>query len=69
MKVAIGPTTWVGWVTMAVGLLPSLVKTVESGVVSFHGPEKYLALAGIIAGSITNAGRYLQAHAQIKAGK
>lgn len=58
--VAIGPTSIVGWITAVLGLLPIIVKSVEEGAVAFSGPEKYLALLGIISLAITQIGRYLQ---------
>lgn len=59
-SVSIGPTTIIGWLTGLVGLLPSLWKSIEEGQVALHGPEKYLAIAGIISLAITNIGRYVQ---------
>ena len=68
-KVSIGITTVIGWLTLAAGVVPILVKTLEEGQVALGGPEKWLAIAGIVLGGITAIGRYLQAHALIKAGK
>jgi hypothetical protein len=59
-KVSIGATTVVGWLTALVGLLPIIVKSIESGTTAFNGPEKWLAVAGVIFGSITQVFRYAQ---------
>lgn len=58
--VAIGPTTIVGWISAVLGLLPIVVKSVEEGAVALAGPEKYLAIFGIVMAGITQIGRYLQ---------
>lgn len=68
-KVSIGPTTLVGWLGAVLALLPVIVKSIEEGAVAFGGPEKWLAIAGIVLAAVTQIGRYLQAHAQIRAGK
>ncbi len=48
-------------------MLPIVIKTLEEGqTVSVAGPEKYFAIFGIVAGGITQLGRYLQAHALAK---
>jgi hypothetical protein len=68
-SVSIGATSVIGWVTALLGLMPVIVKSVEEGAVAFNGPEKWLAIAGIVIGAITQIGRYLQAVHLIKAGK
>ena|ERR1700690_1165787 len=60
-KVSVGVTSIIGWLTALLALLPTIIKSIESGVVAFSGPEKYLAIAGIASGLITNIARYLQA--------
>lgn len=67
-KVAVGTTSIIGWVTALLGCLPIIIKSVEEGSVAFGGPEKWLAILGIATGLVTQIGRYLQAHALIKAG-
>jgi hypothetical protein len=59
--VSIGPTTIVGWLGALVGILPIIIKSIESGTVAFNGPEKYLAIGGIVLGCITQIARYVQA--------
>jgi hypothetical protein len=61
-KVSIGSTTIVGWVSAILALVPTIVKAVETGSTALNGPEKYLAVTGIVIGAITQIGRYLQAH-------
>jgi hypothetical protein len=61
-KVSIGSTTIVGWSSALLALLPTIIKAVETGSVALAGPEKYLAITGIVVGAITQIGRYLQAH-------
>jgi hypothetical protein len=61
-KVSIGSTTIVGWLSALLALFPTIIKAVETGSVALAGPEKYLAIGGIIVGAITQIGRYLQAH-------
>jgi hypothetical protein len=68
MKVPVGISTIIGYLTLALGLLPIVIKTIEEGQVAFNGPEKWLAIGGIIMGAITAIGRYIQSHAVIKAG-
>jgi hypothetical protein len=60
-KVSIGPTTWAGWISSFLLLAPTAVKDVEAGEVAMRGPEKYAAIAGVIALAITQIGRYVQA--------
>ncbi|HXJ92642.1 MAG TPA: hypothetical protein VMT20_07140 [Terriglobia bacterium] len=66
MKVSVGVTSVIGWLTALLGCLPIIIKSVEEGAVAFNGPEKYLAILGIAAGLVTQIGRYFQAHAQIR---
>lgn len=61
-KVSVGITSVIGWLTALLGLLPTIIKAVESGQVALDGPEKYLAIAGIAAGLVTNISRYFQAN-------
>lgn len=68
-SVSVGATSIIGWLGAVLGLLPVIVKSIEEGQVALGGPEKWLAIAGIVVGAITQIGRYLQAHALIKAGK
>jgi hypothetical protein len=66
-SVSVGATSVLGWMAALLGLAPTIVKSIEEGTVAFGGPEKWLAIAGIIFGAITQIGRYLQAHGLIKA--
>lgn len=60
-KVSIGVTSIIGAITALAALVPIAAKAVQEGSnITTHGPEKYLALAGIIVGGVTLAGRYLQ---------
>lgn len=59
-KVAVGPTSIVGWLTAGLGVLPMVIKAIEEGSVAVQGPEKYLAVFGIAAGLITQVFRYIQ---------
>jgi hypothetical protein len=68
-SVSIGATTVVGWVTAALALLPSVIESIKVDEVALNGPNKWLAIAGIVIGAVTQIGRYAQAHALIKAGK
>lgn len=68
-SVPVGITSVIGWATMVLGCLPIIVQSVAEGAVAFQGPEKYLAILGIVVGAITQLGRYIQAHAAIKAAK
>jgi hypothetical protein len=66
--VSIGATTIFGWITAVVGILPLVFKSVEEGQIAFHGPEKWLAIAGVVSLAITQIGRYLQSIHLIKVG-
>jgi hypothetical protein len=65
-SVPIGITSILGWLTALLAALPIIIKSIEEGAVAFGGPEKWLAIISIVAGAITQIGRYAQAHAQIK---
>lgn len=65
-KVSIGVTSIVGWATAVLACLPIIIKSIEEGTVAFNGPEKYLAILGIVTAAVTQIGRYLQAHALIR---
>lgn len=65
-KVSIGIGSIVGALTALAALAPIAAKAVQEGSnITTHGPEKYLALAGIIVGGVTLAGRYLQSYTGI----
>lgn len=70
-SVSIGITTVIGWLVAAAGAIPVLVSILEEGnaAVAINGPEKWAAIISVVSLAITQIGRYLQAHAQIKAGK
>lgn len=67
-SVPVGITSIIGWLGAFLALVPTIIKAVEEGQVALAGPEKYLAIAGIVLGAITNIGRYLQAHKMINSG-
>lgn len=64
-KVSVGITSIIGWLAALGGLLPTIIKALEEGQVALAGPEKYLAIAGIAFGLLTNTARYFQAHKAI----
>lgn len=64
-KVSVGITSIIGWLAALGGLLPTIIKALEEGQVALAGPEKYLAIAGISFGLLTNISRYLQANKNI----
>ena len=68
-KVSIGITTVIGWLVALGGLLPIVVKLLEEGAsaLTIGGPEKWAAIIALVSLAVTNIGRYLQAHALIKA--
>lgn len=70
-SVPIGITTIIGYLVTLGGLLPVIVKLLEEGGAAFAlgGPEKWAAIVAVASLAITQIGRYLQAHALIKAGK
>jgi len=70
-NVPIGITTQLGWGTAVLALVPLIVKAIEEGSASFAvgGPEKWLAIFGIVIGAITQIGRYVQAAIKAKAGQ
>jgi hypothetical protein len=63
-KVSIGPTTVVGWITSVLLALPpaitEIVALIENEKARLAGPEKWLAILGIVTLAITLIGRYLQ---------
>lgn len=67
-KVPIGVTSIVGWTTAALAAVPLIVKTIQEGTAAFQigGPEKWIALFGIVSLALTQLGRYLQAAIQAK---
>ena len=69
--VPIGITTKVGWGTALLALIPLIVKSIEEGTAAsvVGGPEKWLAIFGIVIGAITQIFRYVQAAIQAKAGQ
>jgi hypothetical protein len=69
-SVKVGITTIIGYLVFIAGLIPILVKLLESGVqaVNLSGPERYSAIVSLVSLAITQIGRYAQAHAKIKQG-
>lgn len=61
-KVSVGITSIIGWLSAFAALSPAIVKALETGQTDFNGPEKYLAIFGIVSGLVTQVARYLQAH-------
>jgi hypothetical protein len=70
-KVSIGITTIIGYLVFAAGVIPILISLLETGSsdLSISGPEKWSALIALVSLAVTQIGRYLQAHALIKAGR
>lgn len=70
-KVSVGITTIIGYLTSAITALPVLITILEEGsaAVAINGPTKWAAIMSVVTLAITQIGRYLQAHALIKAGK
>jgi hypothetical protein len=61
----VGATTKAGWFGGVVLILPTIIKAVEeitqgNNTVNLNGPEKYLAIGGIVILAITHIFRYLQ---------
>jgi hypothetical protein len=69
MKVSVGITTVIGWLTALGGVLPIVVKLLEEGAsaLTIGGPEKWAAIIGLVSLAVTNIGRYLQSVHLIKA--
>ncbi len=63
--VSVGKTTIVGWLGAVLALLPTIIASVEQGEAAATTPDKYLAITGIALATITQIGRYLQAHKMI----
>jgi hypothetical protein len=59
--VPIGWTSITGWGATLVAILPLIVQDLEAGSVAFHSQQKWLAVFGVVAFSITQVFRYLQA--------
>lgn len=66
-KVKVGITSIIGWLTMAAGAIPSVIKTLEEGNAALGKPEAALAIMGIIVGGVTQLVRGLQAKAKVTA--
>lgn len=61
-KVPIGLTSIIGWAVALAGLLPIGAKVLEEGRgITVGGPERWLAIAGLVCGGLTQMGRFLQA--------
>lgn len=63
-KIAIGLTSIIGYLVALLGLLPDIIKTLETGssfLERMNEPEEIAALVGIVAFAITQIGRYAQA--------
>jgi hypothetical protein len=69
-SVSIGITSVIGWLTAAVAALPAVIQIIEEGnaAVAINGPTKWASILSVVSLAITQIGRYLQAHATIKAG-
>lgn len=67
MKVSVGISSIIGWLSGILGMLPIIIKVIQEGsAITVAGPEKYLALFAVIMAGLTQIGRYLQAHALAK---
>ena len=65
---SIGITSILGWLTFAGATLTTTVTAITGSQADLNGPGKWTAILGIVSLGITNAGRYLQAHALIRTG-
>ena len=70
-NVSVGITTIIGYLVTFGGAIPIIVKLLEEGAkgLTLAGPEKWAAIVSVVSLAITQLGRYLQAHAIIKAGR
>jgi hypothetical protein len=66
-KVKLGLTSIVGYLTMAGGALPIVIKTLDEGNAALGKPEAALALLAIVVGGVTTLVRGWQAQAKVKA--
>lgn len=60
-QVSIGPSSVLGWLAAAAGLVTSVVQSLENGGSLVSGPGKWPAILGVVALAATNAGRQFQA--------
>jgi hypothetical protein len=65
-KPSIGLSTIIGWATFAGATITTAATAASGSEAQLQGPGKWSAILGIVALTITSAGRYLQAHALIK---
>lgn len=67
MNVPIGPTSIFGWVTFILSTLTTANLAIIEHTTDLTGPAKWTAILALVSFVSTAAGRYLQAHAQVKA--
>lgn len=65
---SVGLSSIIGWATFAGATIVSIGTAVTGSEAQLEGPGKWTAILGIVAFTVTNAGRYLQAHALIRSG-
>jgi hypothetical protein len=59
--VPIGPSSALGWLLSAAGLLTTVVLSLEHSEALVSGPGKWPAILGVVSGLTTGFGRQLQA--------
>lgn len=60
-QVPIGPSSILGWLAAAAGLLTSTIQSLEGSQALVSGPGKWPAILGVVALAATNLGRQFQA--------
>ncbi len=63
----VGLASILGWLTFAGAELTTVTTAATGSQADLNGPGKWTAILGVGALAVTNAGRYLQAHAMIGA--
>jgi|ERR1022692_3012824 hypothetical protein len=63
----VGLASILGWLTFAGAELTTITTAATGSQADLNGPGKWVAILGVVALGVTNAGRYLQAHAMIGA--
>ena len=60
-NVPIGPSSVLGWLAAAAGLLTTVVQSIENNGALVSGPGKWPAILGVVVLAATNLGRQFQA--------
>jgi hypothetical protein len=63
---SVGLSSILGWATFAGAMITSIATAAAGSQAQLEGPAKWTAILGIVALAVTNAGRYLQAHALVR---